>query len=156
MRFLLLFLLCLPAAQGVELEIDGGEIGNALVPYESALGRYSLEYPQHWQYFDLVNTTSFSDPSVSPDEASFFSVLADRFPGIRTLGELNQHLRFFHPDEIWRETEEAGLRGFTNSRSPRIYYLFRGSEDLLSIRYRAAVKEDEALVRAMLRSLKTE
>lgn len=157
MKLFLLLLLWLPGAFGAGLKLDGGEIGNAFVPYSSPLGRYSLEYPSGWQYFDLVTTTSFSDPKASsPDQASFFSVLADRFAGIRTMRELKQHLSFFHPDEKWEEVELAGLSGFQNSRTPKVLYLFRNSEDLLSIRYRAESAGDEALLHQMLQSLKVE
>lgn len=157
MKLLLLILLWMPATFGTSLKLDGGEIGNAFVPYDSQLGRYSIEYPANWQYFDLETTTSFSDPTAqTPERASFFSVLADRFAGIRSMGELKQHLAFFHPDEVWSEAEVAGLSGFQNNRSPHILYLFRGSEDLLSIRYRAAQSADEALLRQMLQSLKVE
>lgn len=152
---ILLWLCLVPAA--FASEIDGGEIGNAFVPYENILGRYSLQYPQGWQYFDLGPTTSFSDPGGDPaGDGTFFSLLADRFPGIRTMGELEQHIRFFHPDETWVEATLAGLPGFRNSRSPAIFYLFRGSEDLLSVRFRADKPLDEARVQEMLRSLKVE
>lgn len=156
-KLFLLVLFWLPDAFAADFSIEGGEIGNAFLPYHSQIGRYSIEYPASWRYFDLSTATSFSDPAAaSPEEASFFSVLADRFPGIRTMPELKQHLAFFHPGEVWSEAEVAGLPGFRNSGSPRIYYLFRGSEDLLSIRYRAAHAEHEAGLLQMLQSLKVE
>jgi hypothetical protein len=153
-KFLLVFLLPLHV---FALELDGGEIGNAFVPFESMLGGFKLEYPKTWKYFDLNNTVNFTDPGAPMDKASFFSVLTGNFPGIADIAGLRRHLEFFQPDEKWEYVEIGGLKGFQNKGEVRVVYLFRGKEDLVSLRARSSDgASSDAVLRHMFESLKVE
>lgn len=135
-------------AQATELKLDGGEIGNAYVPFQSLIGDYSLEYPAGWQKNDLSQLTSFADVKPAGATPSFLSVLTDRFPGMNTLDDLARHLRFFRADALWVPYELAGVRGFVAEVGDlKLVYLLRQAEDVIAIRYRSTDGErsDKAL-----------
>lgn len=134
--------------------LNGGEIGNAFVPFESGIGRYRLEYPKSWNHSDLSQLTSFYDPESELSKPNFLSVLTENMKGIATEADLFRYLRFFRPEVRWERADFAGLKGYRGLvEGSQLLYLLRGPEDLVSVRYRASEgSKSEDNVRHMLNS----
>jgi hypothetical protein len=112
----------------------GGELGNAYVPFESKIGRYSLEYAKDWRVNDLSETTSFNENASASETASFFTVEVDS-AGSRSMSELLARLNEQRPDVIWTSVNISGLPGFKGSdNSAQMVYLFRAPGDQLILR----------------------
>jgi hypothetical protein len=138
-------------------KVDGGEIGNAFVPFESKIAAFAIEYPHDWQRSDLSQLINFYDPKEdAPEKNDFLSVMTSQIKGVSSENDLLQHLRASLPDARWEKTEFAGLNGFRSEvGGVQVAYLLREPEILLSIRYRAKNSEkSEELVAHMLGSFR--
>ncbi len=138
--FLLLLFVCLPVAQAAKLQ--GGEIGNAFVPFESAEGDYRLEYPMHWKHEQEGATTVFVDPMAKQaDKASRFLVRPEAAPGIVDLEALRLRLAEIYSGP-GQEIEVNGAKGFLwTVKRDRIIHLLRASEEVVTVHLRHAEEE---------------
>jgi hypothetical protein len=137
---------------------EGGELGNAFVPFASKLGDFSLEYSKKWNCNDLSYTTSFSAPESSPAAGSFLSVGTSRGEGPGSLAELREQLEKKHPGVRWGQEKFSGILGLAGERSGiRMLYLLRAPGDLISIRFRASGGERaDQIIRHMLESFRAD
>lgn len=136
---------------------EGGEIGNGYTPYTNLLGQYSISYPTTWSYFDLNKSVSFVDESnLSSHETSMLSVIDRNFQNIRTVQDLLEQIKFFHPNLKWEPIKISNRDGFQSiSNDWGIIYLLKNSENILSIRYSSAKREETILkIQFMLNSFK--
>jgi hypothetical protein len=136
---------------------EGGELGNAFVPFDSKIGRYSLEYSKDWRVNDLSQSTSFADTKSVSAAESFLAVTVDG-AGARTADELLARLRSTHAGTDWQKVVVGGIGGFTGEENGvRMYYLLRGAGDEVSLRMRSSDggRSDEILAH-MLGSFRVE
>lgn len=150
-----LYLLGLLLLSSVAQAREGGEIGNAFVPFENFLGGYRIEYPKSWTRLDIAAVTSFQEKAEDP-RAGFLSVLSDRFEGVKTQADLHRFVTFFHPGLQWQRITLQGLEGLEAlDGDNRIIYLVRKKEQLVSLRYpESAGEKARAEIAAMVNSLR--
>jgi hypothetical protein len=148
-RWIFLLVLLAGAGKNVFAHLDGGEIGNAFVPFESKIGSYSLENGQDWHYNDLSEATNFAENKTSTGaNGSFFTVVAKRNGGPQSMAALGECLRRKHPGFSWNSISLVGATGFESMQDGvRYIYLLRGPGDLVSLRMRSSdgVRSDEVL-----------
>ncbi|MGZ3682411.1 MAG: hypothetical protein ACXVCI_01070 [Bdellovibrionota bacterium] len=128
--------------------VEGGELGNAFVPFASRIGRYSLEYDKDWRLIDLSSTTNFTEnqPSLS-GAGSFFTVAVDS-NGARGLPELKERLTKAYPGVAWAGVSISNLSGLEGAANGvRMIYLLRAPSDQISLRLSSTdgARSDEIL-----------
>jgi hypothetical protein len=115
---------------------EGGELGNAFVPFASHIGHYSLEYDRDWHLNDLSSTTNFAQTQpASAAMGSFFSVTVDP-AGPASAGELLFYVSMQYPGAQLTGTSVAGLSGLSVTvNGVRRIYLQRAPSDLILLRF---------------------
>ena len=135
---------------------EGGELGNAFVPFASYIGRFSLEYNRDWHFNDLATTTNFAPPQPGgAAAATFFSVSVDP-AGPATMAELLRYVSTRYPGASVEGADVAGLSGLAVTTSGvRRIFLQRAPSDLISIRFRSVDGErSDAVLSHMLATFK--
>jgi hypothetical protein len=153
----ILLLLVLAFTPAVKAKVEGGELGNAFVPFDSRIGHYSLEYDKDWHINDLSVTTSFAEARPASGAASFFEVSLGG-SGARSLAELSVRLMTARPGVAWSEVTVGGLTGFeATEKGVREIHLLRAAGDELTIRLRSSDGErSDEILSHMLGSFRPE
>ena len=116
---------------------EGGELGNAFVPFDSRIGHFTLEYSKDWRVNDLSEATSFDENTSAAGLPSFFTVEVDS-AGATSLSDLGAKLRTLRPDINWASATVGGLAGFGGfDHQIKLIYLLRAPGDQLNLRMRS-------------------
>jgi hypothetical protein len=137
---------------------EGGELGNAFVPFASHIGRYSLEYDRDWHLNDLSSTTNFAQPQPAMSAAgSYFSVTVNP-AGPASAAELLLYVSMQYPGVDLSGTTVSGLTGLSvNTDGVRRIFLQRAPRDLILIRFRSVDGErSDTVVSHMLNTFKVQ
>lgn len=155
MRLLIVFLGVIWVSPAMALKAkEGGELGNAFLPFANEVIGFSVEYPRLWRYNDLSQAVSFADDK---EAKSFFSV-AKECSAPATPVELLAMLKAKHPSVDFSPVSAAGLSGFEGTVSgTHMAYLLRGHRELLVLKMRSSDGDrSDQVLQHMLETLKIE
>ncbi len=141
MKLLPLWILALLLVNNLPIAFgEGGELGNAFVPFDSKIGGFRLEYEKKWMINDLSGAVSFAEAaSESGELGSYFLVVAPGEGGPADGPALLQELRKKFPQLVWKSARIDGVDGLesTTPEGQRLIHLLRAPGDLISLRMQA-------------------
>ncbi len=148
-------------ARANQVKEQGGELGNAFIPFASKIGHYSLEYSKDWRLNDLSVATSFADPNHTGPFAlaspSFFTVEVNT-EAPQSLADLLALLKSLRPNLAWAPYTLNGMNGYVGvERGVRQIYLLRAPGDEITIRlFSADGERSDDILSHMLASFRAE